>query len=80
MLRRHLLHALGDLGRAGLVIVELVALDAHAHDLARVDVHPVCCRGVEELVHGRRLGVWQPEVSALVRVAVLRAEGERGGG
>lgn len=58
MLRLHLLHALCCLGRAGLIIVELVGLDAHAHDLARVDIHPVCGRGVEQLVRGGCFGAW----------------------
>ena len=70
MLRLHLLHALGGLRRAGLVVVELVGLDAHADDLARVDVHPVRGRRVEQLVGGGRLRTGQPEVGTFVWVAV----------
>jgi hypothetical protein len=65
--------ALARPGRAGLLVDELVRLDAHAHGLARVDVHPVARGHVEQ---GRdalcERGVREPEVRALLRVAARR--------
>ena len=42
-----LLDALERLGRSGFVIVKLICLDAHTHDVPSIDVHPVRKRRVE---------------------------------
>jgi hypothetical protein len=65
------LDAVGGLGRAGLVVDERVGLDAHAEDVAGVDVQPARGGDVEQRgVGGRDVGVCDPEVRALLRVAV----------
>lgn len=64
------LHTLGHLDRTRLVVVELVAFDANADDLALVDPHPLRYRSVEELVRLRlRVSGGHPEMRAFVWVA-----------
>lgn len=46
-------HSLSGLGRAGFVIVELVALNPYTHGLTRVNVHAIGRRGVKQFVRGR---------------------------
>ena len=66
-----MLYALVRFGRAGLVIVKLIGFDTYPDHIARVDVHPVRQRRIEQLVGGRRLGTWQPEVRALFWVTII---------
>ena len=66
----NLLYTFVRLGRAGLVIVKLIRLDADPEHIARVNVHPVCQSRIQQLVGGRALRAGQPEVCALLRIAI----------